>query len=579
MNFSGYPLDLPTQFTEFRPHQEEAIAAVLQHFQYRPFVFLDAPTGAGKTLIGETVGQVLRAEGKAAKRMYLCTTKTLQAQFLHDFSYAKLIKGRSNYETLDQPDRFLLKGPRHLNGGHCTKTNLGDDDFPVCDQCSLELPDTHYTPGDPQTPRFLHCHHCHPWQSCPYEVAKNDALYAELAVANTSYFMTEANGPGRFGQTRSGTTPFDFVIVDEADTLESVIMSHIELRVPRGLLRDLDVEQPHHVTKPEDWLVWTVDLIDQLTKRVVELGRKVATYQANPPPTQLQKEYDSMSRYLLKVTQVSTALKVEPDNWVFDGYQSGQTLTLRPVVINARVRDLLWRHSQRFLLMSATLISPHQMANDLGLDTSEWEAVEVNSSFPKERRPIHINPAVSMTHKSADTDLPIMAKAVVEILDQFPGERVLVHTVSYPRAQYLFDAIIKTPHGDRALMYHTADEREHVLDQFRRSMGAVLLAPSMDRGVDLPYDSCRVIVVTKIPFPNMGDKQVSKRMYTPGGKSWYSVQTIRSLVQMTGRGMRFEDDQCTTFILDGQFGSNLWPSSYRVIPRWWKEAVIWQAPV
>ena len=80
------------------------------------------------------------------------------------------------------------------------------------------------------------------------------------------------------------------------------------------------------------------------------------------------------------------------------------------------------------------------------------------------------------------------------------------------------------------------------------------------------------MIVCKVPYPYLGDKQVAARAYTAGGNLWYQVATIRSLVQMTGRGVRHEDDHCATYLLDGQF-MTLWQKSKSLFPKWWAEAL------
>ena len=82
------------------------------------------------------------------------------------------------------------------------------------------------------------------------------------------------------------------------------------------------------------------------------------------------------------------------------------------------------------------------------------------------------------------------------------------------------------------------------------------------------------MVVAKVPYPNLGDKQVSSRLHSPGGELWYQVQSIRSLVQMTGRGVRHDADYCTTYILDSSFIS-LWKKWGHLIPKWWSAAIDW----
>ena len=55
------------------------------------------------------------------------------------------------------------------------------------------------------------------------------------------------------------------------------------------------------------------------------------------------------------------------------------------------------------------------------------------------------------------------------------------------------------------------------------------------------------------------------------------METVRSLVQMTGRGMRHEDDWCISYILDRQFTSNVWKKRH-LIPDWWQTSLKWAPP-
>ena len=52
------------------------------------------------------------------------------------------------------------------------------------------------------------------------------------------------------------------------------------------------------------------------------------------------------------------------------------------------------------------------------------------------------------------------------------------------------------------LVQHDAAHRVSELERFKAtSFPLVMVSPSMDRGVDLPGDLCRFIVVMKMPYP------------------------------------------------------------------------------
>lgn len=583
MEVEGVPLVLPEFVEELRPHQTQAMIEITRLFETRDVVFLDAPTGAGKTIIGEGVRQIARAapHGQISQALYLCTTKSLQVQFLHDFPYSKLIKGRANYTTFDEPDLFDDKTHRHLDASHCSKRRFKSDDVPLCGQC--EWVDADLKMGDNPTNEVIniqHCHFCHPWQYCPYEVAKQDALHAPLAVANTHYLLTEANYVGRFGLQPKGGPKFPLMVIDEADTLESVLMGFVEVSFAARYLREYKIGTPKYITKPDTWLTWAEQAKEKLTKLAEAAGLKVSGYHDDPPPLNEKKRAERLSRHLATVTYVEKALRTEPDNWVYDN--AGGGVTLKPVTVSSHAGRLLWKHSTKFLLMSASVISPDQMAQELGLGPEEWGSVIVDSNFPPERRPIYVRPRANMTAKTKEAEWPKMVRAVNEILDGHPGESVLVHTVSYPWNRALYNGLKGGDHGHRLLTYESSDEKEATLEDFKHRPGAVLLGPSLDRGVDLKDDLCRVIIITKVPYPNLGDEQTKKRFFGTGaaGRSWYTTQTIRSIVQMTGRAMRHKEDSCISYILDAQFKSNLWSNAMgrNRFPRWWTDALHFEAP-
>src|SRR4030095_11554461 len=74
--------------------QIEIANEIVNGFRSRDVMFLEGPTGVGKTLIAELVRRKLKA-----KTIYTCTTKALQNQFVKDFEYAQVLKGRVNYLT------------------------------------------------------------------------------------------------------------------------------------------------------------------------------------------------------------------------------------------------------------------------------------------------------------------------------------------------------------------------------------------------------------------------------------------------------------------------------------------------
>ncbi len=523
-------LNLPAKFDRFRPQQVEALERILR--SDKKVILCQAPTGAGKTLLMGALGKLLKTD-----LVYTAHTKQLQEQVTADFSYAVELKGRSNYEC--------VKG-----GGHtcneCTirRGNKKPEICAVCEyrDCVIRPVEGVLTFNESMCPCKM---------ACPYERQKNLAMGSEIAVLNTPFFLNEANFAGGF----SG---WPLVVLDEGDLIENALMSFVEITFTSNMLQRLHLEQPSK--KQEDWPGWIESLAAPALQRLI-LNLEDSTVPADI------REKQNLERLLYRLNGFIDDPRL--DNWVFTSTQD--SWTWKPVFIARYGQGTVWRHARRFLVMSATIISPTQFARDNGLKSDEWEFIDLPSTFPPERRPIHQMWAANMSQKNKDAAWPRVARFIDYILERHPNEKGLIHTHSYELARYVYD---NSTHRNR-LMQHDAKSRVSELDRFKASdQPVVLLSPSMERGTDLPGDLCRFIIIAKVPYPYLGDPQIARRLYgADDGPVWYAVQTIRSIVQATGRGMRSADDYCENYIIDQQF-ERLFEQYGDLFPTWWKEALI-----
>lgn len=510
---------LPEWMTEIRPHQWDAVQQVVSAFDNGVFnVWLDAPTGAGKSGIGELVRRLLQT-----KALYTCSGKTLQDQFASDYPYSKVLKGKGNYPTELMPEPYTC--------GDCTPPN---------------------------------CSWCNEMSSCPYQKAKQQAKQSPIAILNTSYLLAEANYVGEVVKNPG------LVILDECDVLERELMGFVEFSVGDRMLRDLKLTAPKkgsHKTTVQDWM--TQDLRDAINVAVRPDNKLFNT------GDQLEVMRKKQRLMMLSQKAMMVAGQIHLDEWIRDN--DAGPLVMKPVKVSAYGEQYLWRHSKRWLSMSATIISPDELCDSLGLGIDRCEVVRVPMTFPVENRRVIVAPVANMVAKEKASSYPRMVRAIRRVMDRHPNERILVHTVSYELSNHLHRELSDSTRA--ILTYRSAGERDQILAQYRATPGAVLLASSMDRGVDLKDDDCRVVVVAKVPWPYLGDKQVSARIHMPNGQSWYAVQAVRTVVQMCGRGVRSADDFATTYILDANFVSNMWKRNKSLFPGWFRDALVMDFPV
>jgi Rad3-related DNA helicase len=362
-----------------------------------------------------------------------------------------------------------------------------------------------------------------------------------------------------------------FIVFDECDELKDALLGFVEFSLTKRRLRDMKLEPPKKGSHKPTIVKW-------MTEELVPSLRREAARYARLGDVESQRRARSLKSLVDDALVVAN--EIPEDNWIRDHSNDFVPFSYKPVQIAPYAGRYLWGHTGKTLLMSATIISPEEMAGTLGLDY-EWSVVQVPMRFPVENRQIIVAPVVEMKggekvgKESGQWEQ--MAVSVGKVIERHPGERVLVHTVSYGLAKFLMERVHVS--GRKKLTYSNSADREGVLARFRETVGGVLFAPSFERGIDLADDDCRVVVVAKVPFPNLGDPRVSALMHTPGGSESYSVETIRTLVQMTGRGVRHMDDWCVSYILDKQFVTNILKRHERLLPRWWRDALVQNFPV
>src|SRR5882724_3565663 len=145
-----------------------------------------------------------------------------------------------------------------------------------------------------------------------------------------------------------------------------------------------------------------------------------------------------------------------------------------------------------------------------------YSSVKVPSSFAPTSRPIYLYPIANVTHKNKASAYPVLLQGVRAIVDRNPTNRVLVHTTTYELTRELEKGL----GSRRVVSYTNSNERQRAIDLYLSIPNSVLLAPSLDRGIDLPGDDCRAIIVCKVPYPNLGDKQISARLHQRNGQLW-----------------------------------------------------------
>jgi len=311
------------------------------------------------------------------------------------------------------------------------------------------------------------------------------------------------------------------------------------------------------------------------------------------------------------------------------------------------------------LFVSATILDFSVFCKSLGLSTDQGETVGIlvdESPFDEERRIIYHTPAGYMNKNKIDDTLPEMAKKIEDIIDQnHPNHRGIILPYTHKIKEYLYDYLIKKfpdriithgrdndpvtncPYCNRKVFSDeiTGEDgkifckcgesffkyaRDVVIDRFMRETDKplILISTYINEGFDMKGDIARFAIICKVPYPNLGDESIRKRLvyeqdnyrqftdyscdYTGEQsnfliegkqvyfcndlcmnwgcercKGWSNMKTAAPLVQMTGRVVRNMDDWAMIYVMDQGFKrfvkSHEWlfPSYFLDSIRWFKK--------
>ncbi len=250
----------------------------------------------------------------------------------------------------------------------------------------------------------------------------------------------------------------------------------------------------------------------------------------------------------------------------------GAALELVPLTVSAMAPALLWDAAELVVLSTAFMGRPEAIAGYFGLEPEVVRAFASESPFPVEQRLIEYRPVGALSKTTlAEIELALFDE-VAAILAAHPAEKGLVHAGSYAAARrFLAGLAARAPAQYRRVIFvESSEAKGRALDDHRASSRpTVLLSPSLREGVDLPDDFLRFQIITKVPYPDLGDPWTAARQARD--PRWYALETAKALVQTYGRSCRHAGDHGVTYVLDAHFARFL--QRYRpLLPAWFREA-------
>ena len=522
---------------KLRPGQAEGVRQIMAAFERgTKTVFLDAPVGSGKSLINLLVAREMNGAYISTPQVILVNQYGADTQAGAKFAgLAETLYGRRNY-----PCTYLRTLPEDEGGrGYASAAGA---------PCT-------YLAGWPKE--------CPNYAQCPYYAAKRAAQAHSRTVTTMAYLLLGI----RTGLSRpnSGWQERPLLIIDEAHGLAEDLVSFFKAEIGPGTLPGF---RKKWLESPTDVRFKVVETLPEYIDRLREV---LEGLQATKELTRkLRDRIERLDSAVRSAEDILYKLRNGSVEWVHTYDPRNKKHTWRPLAVRSLVGDF-WGRFNGVVLSSATFFGIQSLVRDSGLPTP-FERVILPDNFSAERAPVRLLSAAKLVYRANQLEIERAADAVAAVALAHPDERGVIHANSY----HLSNAIRKRlPDAvRRRLTSHDSSNRTRRYDRWRedRAPNAILLAVAMSQGIDLVGDLARWQVIVKVPFPNLDDVWVRRRLEQEDGEGWYSSRAMIQVLQASGRIMRTEDDHGATYVIDTQL-DGLIDSGWMDLPLWFRNRV------
>jgi ATP-dependent DNA helicase DinG len=533
---------------KFRKNQRNIIETICNTYIEDPTstIVVDAPTGAGKSLIAMWSAHVLKELGNKG---YMVTSDlSLQDQYESDFFKYGLrwpsIKGVDNYECSVNGLPFSL--------GDCKLKGMGYE-------AAKELP-------------------C--YNSCEYLQNRSRAINQPISLLNYSFWLIQRNYVEEKMKIEEREVPFkqrNFVFFDEAHKMDEIVQNHFSPRIDVNITDKL-MTLSRFLSK--HGLLSTSFTKGRVNSLVNELmtGNKSEVYSAIKEFDHILKGLNRLRKGANKYVKTRYGKSTVPKDWQksfttfdlikdmhckFDDYlelisrvgidkmvlDQGETESkFMCVEESSMIKRYLHDRADFKVFMSATIGDPRAFVKIMGITNAKF--IRLDNNFNYDKSPVVFVNRHKLSFREREASLPKVIKILDQIINKHKGQRGIIHCGSYDFMNYIKR---NSKHTFRLMDYEGSKEKGDMLELFKKKDDAILMGPSLLEGLDLKDDVSRFQIFFKVPYPHLGNPLIKAKMQT--SNEWYDWKTGISIMQGVGRSVRSEDDWAVTYVLDACFRS------------------------
>ena len=570
----------------YREGQRDLVVSVYRTILRKKKLFIQAPTGVGKTMA--TVFPAVRAVGEGlGEKIFYLTAKTI-TRTVAEQAFSLLKEKGLLYKTITLTAKEKIC--------FCEEAECNPDACPYAkghfDRVNDAVFDLITHSGD--WSREVLEEQAKKHMVCPFEMSLDVSNWADAVICDYNYaFDPQAHLKRFFSESGKGEYLF---LIDEAHNL-----------VERGRemysasLYKEDLLEVREMVKAEDPKL--AKGLSECNQQFLELKRECEHYQILKSVSHIAlklmnvlskledyleecKDAEKKKRVLDFYFAVRSFLNIHDimdENYViFSEMMEDGRFQIKLFCVNPAVNlQNYLEQGNSTIFFSATLLPVHYYKKLLSVEKDDY-AVYAHSSFPQENKFLFIGTDVSTRYtRRGESTYQRFARYIAVMAEQkkgnymafFPSYRFLeeVHTCFLECVDHEVDSICQVSYMDE-------EQREEFLEEFEQEREKSLVAFCVmggifSEGIDLTDDKLIGAVIAGTGLPQVcTEREILKQYFNAadmdGFDYAYLYPGMNKVLQSAGRVIRTESDRGVILLLDDRFRA----MRYReVFPREWQQ--------
>ena len=570
----------------YREGQYKLVGDVYRTIHRKKILFIQAPTGTGKTI--STLFPAIRAVGEnLGDKIFYLTAKTITRTVAKDTCDLLKAKGyRGKVIVLTAKEKMCPCEEMDCNPSNCLRAKGHYD------RVNDAVYDLITTEEDFTRERMLA--QAEKYQVCPFEMSLDASLYADIIICDYNYvFDPNVYLKRFFSEEEKGDYIF---LVDEAHNLVergremySAVLVKEEILTVKKLVRGKDRKLEAALEKcNRQMLEWkreceTYTIYESIGAFAFSLMRLMSLLDIFLQSRGEMPERKEVTEFYLNLRHFMNMLERVDENYVlYSDFDETDRFCLHLYCVNPSVnlQECLER-GKSTIFFSATLLPVNYYKNLLSSKKDNY-AVYADSAFREEQRLLFIGRDVSSLYTRRTLgEFHRIALYIQQVLRAKKGN-YLIFFPSYRFMEDVYEQFLAVNEQEADCMMQSGNmneaDREEFIQEFSNPRGKSLaafcvLGGIFSEGIDLKEDLLIGVLIVGTGLPQIcNQREILKEYYQEeNGQGFdyaYQYPGMNKVLQAAGRVIRTASDRGIIGLLDERFLR----SDYRqLFPREWSQ--------